>query len=133
MRKNAAKVGKKIKKMRKPNIPILNLRNMKKLIHKTIALTLAASLLIQSFLPQRLYAIGGPAQPEFSNFEAVGASGLVNEFNGAFIYNIPVIEIPGIEGGGYALSLSYHSGISPDEDASWVGYGWTLNPGSYCS
>jgi hypothetical protein len=55
---------------------------------------------------------------------------MVNEFTGAFTYNLPVISIPGPSGSGYALALSYHSGTSPEEEASWVGYGWTLNPGS---
>src|SRR5690606_33464522 len=47
-----------------------------------------------------------------------------------FVYNIPVLEVPGASGGGYALSLSYHSGDGPEAEASWVGYGWSLNPGS---
>lgn len=72
---------------------------------------------------------GGPVNPDFASFEPVATTNMVNEFSGQFVYNIPVIEIPGANGGGYAMSLSYHSGDGPEEDASWVGYGWTLNPG----
>ncbi|PCH91430.1 MAG: hypothetical protein COB85_09050, partial [Bacteroidetes bacterium] len=72
----------------------------------------------------------GPIQPEFSNFEPVSTTNMVNEFTGSFTWNLPILEIPGPDGSGYALSLSYHSGASPVEEASWVGYGWTLNPGS---
>lgn len=72
---------------------------------------------------------GGPVNPDFASFEPVATTNMVNEFSGQFVYNIPVIEIPGASGGGYAMSLSYHSGDGPEEDASWVGYGWTLNPG----
>jgi hypothetical protein len=104
---------------------------MKNLIRKTIALALAASLLLQSFLPQRLYALtGGPQSPEFSNFESVSTSQMVDPFTGDFTFNLPILEVPGPNGGGYPISLSYHSGSSPEEEASWVGYGWTLNPGS---
>ena len=73
---------------------------------------------------------GGPSQPEFASFEPVGTTGMVSEFSGAFTYNLPVLNIPGPNGSGYALSLSYHGGTSPEEEASWVGYGWTLSPGS---
>ena len=55
---------------------------------------------------------------------------MVDEFSGDFTYNIPVINIPGPQGSDYPLSLSYHSGATPEEEASWVGYGWTLNPGA---
>jgi hypothetical protein len=55
---------------------------------------------------------------------------MVNDFTGDFTYNLPVLNVPGANGGGYALSLSYHSGETPESEASWVGYGWTLNPGA---
>jgi hypothetical protein len=55
---------------------------------------------------------------------------MVNDFSGDFTYNIPVLSIPGPDGGGYSMSLAYHSGVSSEEEASWVGFGWTLNPGA---
>ena len=79
---------------------------------------------------QLLALTGGPTQPEFSTFEPVSSANMVNPLTGQLTYNLPVVNIPGPNGGGYALSLSYHSGVSPEEEASWVGYGWTLNPGS---
>ena len=39
------------------------------------------------------------------------------------------MEVPGPEGG-YPLVLSYHSGVGPNQPATWVGLGWTLNPGA---
>ncbi|MFW5700277.1 MAG: hypothetical protein ACOCWM_01195, partial [Cyclobacteriaceae bacterium] len=72
----------------------------------------------------------GPNSPEFSKFSSVNVDGMVNEFTGTFNYSIPVVTIPGPEGSGYSLSLSYTSGNSPEAEASWVGYGWTLNPGA---
>ncbi|MEM6342942.1 MAG: hypothetical protein AAF927_03645 [Bacteroidota bacterium] len=78
-----------------------------------------------------LYGLtSGPNQPEFSSFEPVATTNMVNDFTGEFTYNLPVVEIPGPDGSGYALSLSYHSGASPEAEASWVGAGWTLNPGA---
>lgn len=84
-----------------------------------------------TIFPQNAFALtGGPGAPEFSSFEPVSTNNMVNEFTGDFTYNLPLLEIPGPEGSGYPISLSYHSGTSPEEEASWVGYGWTLNPGA---
>lgn len=104
---------------------------MKMSIKKCIASVVLASLIGEVFTPLASYALtSGPAQPEFSSFEPVNTTDMVNEFTGSFTYNLPVLNIPGPNGGGYALSLSYHSGASIEEEASWVGYGWTLNPGA---
>jgi hypothetical protein len=72
----------------------------------------------------------GPSSPEFSSFEAVSTDKMVDPFTGDFTYNLPLMELPGAHSGGYPITLSYHSGVSPDEDASWVGHGFTLSPGA---
>ncbi|MEL7145779.1 MAG: hypothetical protein AAFO69_05390, partial [Bacteroidota bacterium] len=71
----------------------------------------------------------GPTAPEYTSFEPVDTTDMVNLNTGDFNYNLPLLEVPG-PAGGYPLSLSYHAGIQPSEEASWVGLGWTLNPGA---
>ncbi len=71
----------------------------------------------------------GPGQPEFDDFAPVGSTDLVNLFSGDFSYNIPLMNVPG-PNGGYPINLSYQSGIGMEQEASWVGLGWTLNPGA---
>lgn len=98
---------------------------------KTAAWLLTFCFIAEFAAPGLSYALtSGPTQPEFSSFEPVATTGMVNEFSGGFTYNLPVVQIPGANGGGYALSLSYHSNHTAAEDASWVGYGWSLNPGA---
>ena len=101
------------------------------ILRKPLALLTAISLLVQNLIPIKSFALtGGPQSPEFSNFESVSTSQMVDPFTGDFTYNLPLLDVPGPNGGGYPISLSYHSGSSPEEEASWVGYGWTLNPGA---
>lgn len=69
--------------------------------------------------------IGGPTQPESQAFSSVNNANMVDLFSGDFSYNIPLMDV-----GGYPLAIGYNSGISMDEEASWVGLGWNLNPGS---
>jgi len=96
-----------------------------------LAAFLIFSFAFQLVFPAVAFALtSGPASPDFSSFEPIATTNMVNEFTGQFVYNIPVLEIPGASGGGYSLSLSYHSGDGPESEASWVGYGWSLNPGS---
>src|SRR5947209_7555069 len=97
---------------------------------RKVALAMAVIQLAECAWPATVWALtSGPAQPEFASFEPVATTNMVNDFTGDFTYNLPVLEVPGANGGGYAMSLAYHSGSSPEEEASWVGYGWSLNPG----
>ena len=72
---------------------------------------------------------GGPTQPDYIQFEPSEMKDMVSLTSGNFAYSIPLGEVPGAYGS-YPLSLSYHAGISPQQEASWVGLGWTLSPGS---
>lgn len=102
----------------------------KTMIRKIMALTMLLILATNTFMPGVAYALtAGPTSPEATSFEPVDTTDMVNLNTGSFTYNLPLLEVPGPEGG-YPLSLSYHAGIQPDLDASWVGLGWTLNPGA---
>jgi hypothetical protein len=105
------------------------IRNSRKT--RIICAFLALNILIEIASPSVAMALtSGPTSPEFSSFEPVATTDMVNDFGGDFTYNIPALNIPGPDGAGYAMSLSYHSGVSSEEEASWVGFGWTLNPGA---
>ena len=68
---------------------------------------------------------GGPSQPEMESFRSVGTNNMVDLFSGDFSYSIPLLDA-----GGYPINLFYRSGISMDQEASWVGLGWNINPGT---
>jgi hypothetical protein len=68
---------------------------------------------------------GGPSQPEMQAFSSVNANNMVDLFSGDFSYNIPLMDV-----GGYPVNLSYRGGIGMDQDASWVGLAWNINPGT---
>ncbi|PXX95179.1 hypothetical protein DF185_22640 [Marinifilum breve] len=71
----------------------------------------------------------GPAAPEAMSFEPIDATDMVNLLSGDFSYVLPLIHVPG-PGGGFSMPISYHGGIAMDQEASWVGLGWNINPGS---
>jgi hypothetical protein len=94
-------------------------------IKRIIALILAFSMLVEVFLPTTAFALTtGPSQPEVQSFEPAGTSDMVDLFTGDFNYNIPLLTV-----GDYPINISYHSGIGMDQEASWVGLGWNINPG----
>ncbi|QXP58411.1 hypothetical protein [Olleya sp. HaHaR_3_96] len=100
-----------------------NIRTSK--FSKILASYLAIQLLITTIQPTNLYALtSGPSQPEFNSFTPIGTSDMVNLSSGDFNYNIPIMDV-----GGYPLNLAYNSGVTMDQEASWVGLGWNLNVG----
>ncbi|WP_298545842.1 hypothetical protein [uncultured Aquimarina sp.] len=102
---------------------IQNIRTSK--VSKVVACYLAVQLVVQTLQPLQLYALtSGPSQPEFNSFTPISTSDMVNLTSGDFNYNIPIMDV-----GGYPLNLAYDSGITMDQEASWVGLGWNLNVG----
>lgn len=92
---------------------------------KIIAYYLIIMMVLQVIAPFQMYALtSGPTQPEFNSFTPIGTSDMVDLASGDFNYNISVMDV-----GGYPLNLAYNSGITMDQEASWVGLGWNLNVG----
>ncbi|HVD96806.1 MAG TPA: hypothetical protein VNB90_01295 [Cytophagaceae bacterium] len=97
---------------------------------KAVSIFLMLNILSCALAPSLSYALtAGPTAPEATSFEPVDTTDMVNLLTGDLTYNLPLLEIPSPEGS-YAMSLSYHAGIRPDEESSWVGLGWTLNAGA---
>ncbi|HNP66307.1 MAG TPA: hypothetical protein PKH16_00245 [Aequorivita sp.] len=94
-----------------------------KLSTQNVAILLMGLLFASSVYSQ------GPNTPEAGAFEPVDATDMVNLLTGDLTYVLPLLKIPSPEGG-YPIALSYHAGIGIDQEASWVGLGWNLNPGA---
>src|SRR6201992_1690476 len=96
-------------------------------IHRRkIAISLLLLLGVNTLLPLSSYALtSGPAQPEAKGFQVATVSDMVDLASGGMKYNIPLMDIDG-----YPINLSYQSGSGIDDEASWVGLGWSLNPGA---
>lgn len=92
---------------------------------------MTALLLLLSFSWQLIYPTcslaltSGPSQPEVHGFEPVGTTDMVDMFSGSFVYNIPLMDVEG-----YPVNISYHGGVNMEQEASWVGLGWNINPGT---
>ncbi|WNM19470.1 hypothetical protein [Flavobacterium capsici] len=100
-----------------------SIRNSK--ITKVIACYLAIMIFLEITSPMAAYALtSGPKQPEFTAFTPISTSDMVNLASGDFNYNIPIMDV-----GGYPINLAYDSGVTMDQEASWVGLGWNLNIG----
>lgn len=71
----------------------------------------------------------GPMAPDFLGFEPVDGTDMVNLSTGDLTYSIPLLEVPGPQGG-YPVVMSYSAGIGLEQASTWVGLGWRLTPGS---
>jgi len=96
---------------------------------RIIAFYLAITIFFEVVSPSVAFALtSGPGQPEMASFEPVGTTEMVDVFSGDFNYNIPLMTVPG-PNGGYPVNMAYHSGVGMEDEASWVGLGWNINPG----
>lgn len=110
-----------------------NSQNMISFFRKSIFGKVLSQVLLVSFVglsvyPYQASAFEGPKQPELTSFTLASSNEMVDLFSGDFQYNIPILHVPG-PGGGYPINLAYNGG-SPDQEASWVGWGWNINPGA---
>jgi hypothetical protein len=104
---------------------MIKINNRKRKLLKVTACFLAINILSQTLFPTAVFALtGGPSQPEVQSFSPVGTSEMVNLSSGDFTYNIPLLDV-----GGYPINITYNGGVSMDQEASWVGLGWNINPG----
>jgi len=93
---------------------------------RKIAILLLLIICFNTLMPSVAYALtSGPSQPETKGFQPAGVSDMVDLQSGDFKYNIPLLDIDG-----YPINLNYASGVGVDDEASWVGLGWSLNPGT---
>jgi hypothetical protein len=104
----------------------------KRIVLRQISVVILIAMIFPFFAPIALLAVtSGPTQPEYSGFSLDRIGGeQVDPFTGAFSYSIPLLEVPGTGGLSHPITLSYSSGSKPDQDASWVGFGWNLNSGA---
>lgn len=97
---------------------------------KILSVWIVLNFLGELLIPQKALALtGGPSQPEMAGFTPVNTDDMVDLFSGNFHYTIPLLVVPG-PNGGYPVNLNYNSGIGMEHEASWVGLGWNLNPGA---
>ena len=97
---------------------------------KVVAIVILFSFLSEIIQPNQLFAItGGPSQPEMAGFTPVSTDQMVDLFSGDFHYTIPIMVVPG-PNGGFPINLNYNSNVGMEQEATWVGLGWTLNPGA---
>lgn len=72
----------------------------------------------------------GPTPPEYTSFTPISSSDMVDPFTGNLNYQIQLFTLTSSDGMSYPIVIGYNSDNSPNSEASWVGYGWSLNPGA---
>jgi len=96
-----------------------------KIFFKGIAILTVVSITFEIVFPTIVFSQSGPTQTESTGYNHSSGGENVDNFTGDFNYSIPVMDIEG-----FPLILSYNSNVTMNQESSWVGYGWSLNPGS---
>lgn len=97
---------------------------------KTLAAFSILIMLSNLIVPSDAFGLtSGPHQPEYMGYDEPGATDMVNLVNGDFTISPITIEVPGPEGS-FSFPLTYNAGVGLEQEASWVGLGWTMNPGA---
>ncbi|MCP9752453.1 PA14 domain-containing protein [Ferruginibacter sp. HRS2-29] len=115
------------------NNPVQNIASVPATSHTTVADVDPASSVVKvmslandsNVQPGSMDDGPGPSQPEMQSFKSIGTDNMVDLFSGDFSYNIPLLDV-----GGYPISIHYNSGVTMDQESSWVGLGWNINPGT---
>ncbi|MCE3226612.1 MAG: hypothetical protein K0S32_1163 [Bacteroidetes bacterium] len=102
------------------------MRSFVKKYQRHIATFFLLNILVELISPAAAMALtSGPNQPEVQEFQAINVSDMVDPSTGDCSYNVPLLEVDG-----YPVNLSYRSGISMDQEATFCGLGWNMNVGS---
>ncbi|MCD9019848.1 hypothetical protein [Parachryseolinea silvisoli] len=97
---------------------------------KAFAVFFLLEIIASTVAPAVSWALtAGPTAPEATTFEPVDTTDVVDLKTGDFTYNVPLLEVPG-PAGSYPVVLSHHGNVQPDQEASWVGLSWNVNPGA---
>ncbi len=98
--------------------------DIKKRRFKLTAKACILSILFQVGMPNTGFSqSSGSSQTE--TFGGSGSSNMVDLFTGDFSYSIPLMDVDG-----FPIVLQYNGNVSMNQEASWVGLGWSLNPGA---
>ncbi|MDJ1501169.1 hypothetical protein [Xanthocytophaga agilis] len=105
------------------------------MLHRRKITRLIASFLLINITANIIFPVvshasaTGPNQAEHTSYQSPGSTDMVNLSTGDMTYTLPALDIPGADGG-FSMPLSYNAGIGLNQEASWVGLGWSLNPGA---
>lgn len=103
----------------------------RKFVVRTASIFFTIVFLNSIFFPTVSQALtSGPHQPEYTSYEDANATDMVNLLTGDFTFNMPILSVPIGDEGAFTVPLSYHAGIGPEQEASWVGLGWNINVGA---
>jgi len=71
-----------------------------------------------------------PALGSSQNAVSQDLAQYVNKFTGDLSYSVPLMELPGPNGERFPLTATYYSGgIQTNQEASWLGLGWSMGIG----